>query len=604
MGTYTRLGSYLLASELASDPFGAVHRAVVIAGNSFDRHVLVRTFSEELFQAGMNTRLAEAGRVVPLLGGAKVFGLGYRIDGGKVPHVAWDLVPGRSLAQLIEKAKQEQIPFGVDHALTVIQGVAQGIVQMQAKGVSHGVLSPHSVWVSLEGATQVFDAPYAALTRSLLAKAPGAKQKLAAYLQGPEDALQQDLFALGAMLYELLTFERLPVGGDLQSALERATLKAAQEENPIPAEIRAFLGRLLLGRQPFATVEAFNTELERVLYDGEYSPTTFNMAFFMHTLFREENDRDVTAMKAEQADNYLAYTAVGETLRSGATRVEHIDGHDEAKVSQKNSTLLIGGGLAAVVILGLGYIFFGRTKVDPAMQKQLAELQLLKVQIEQQKADLDAKAKAEADKTTQLQKQLSETKSVEEKARIQKQLEEAQQRKLELERQQKETEKRLAEQKANEQRLAEQKKAAETKVAALPPPPAPEIPKPQPMQEAPKPVVPTPVAPQTAAPAPSPVAAPINEPAQMVNQAPPVYPPRALQMGRANVDHYVRLKVFVGEQGQPLKVSVVEGVTGAYGFDEAAIEAANKSTYSPATRDGKPARGWTSEITYKFQKRR
>ncbi len=600
MGTYTRLGSYLLASELASDPFGAIHRAVVIAGNNFERHVLVRTFSEELFQAGMNTRLPEAGRVLPLLGGARTFGLGYRIEGGKAPHVAWDHVPGRSLAQLVEKAKQEQIPFGVDHALTVIQGVAQGIVQMQAKGVSHGVLSPHSVWVSFEGATQIIDAPFASLIRSMLAKAPTTKHKLAAYLQGPEDGLQQDLFALGAVLYELLTFERLPVGGDLQGVLDQAHLKAAQEETPLPAEIRAFLGRLLLGRQPFTTVEAFSTELERVLYDGEYSPTTFNMAFFMHTLFREENDRDTTAMKAEQGDNYLAYTAAGETLRSGATRVEHIDGHAEAQASQKNSTLLIGGGLAAVVVLGLGYIFFGRAKVDPAMQKQLAELQLLKVQIEQQKADLDAKARAEAEKTTQLQKQLSETKSVEEKARIQKQLDEAQARKLEVERQQKLAEQQLAEQKAAEQKLAAQKKAAETKVAALPPPPAPEIPKPQPMQDAPKPSIPTPV-PAQAAPAPT----PISEPAHMLSQAPVMFPIRAVQMRwELTQDHFVRLKVFVGEQGQPLKVSIIEGVSGSFGFDEAAIEAANKSTYAPATRDGKAVRGWTPEIVYKFQRRR
>jgi outer membrane biosynthesis protein TonB len=606
MGTYTRLGSYLLASELASDPFGAVHRAVVIVGNGFDRHVLVRTFSEEMFQAGMNTRLAEAGRVVPLLGGARIFGLGYRIESGKTPHVAWDYVPGRSLAQLIDKAKQEQIPFGVDHALTVIQGVAQGIVQMQAKGVSHGVLSPHSVWVSFEGATQLVDAPYASLAKSMLGKAPSAKHKLASYLQGPaNDALQQDLFALGAVLYELLTFERLPVGGDLQSVLDRATLKAAQEDAPLSAEIRAFLGRLLLGRQPFATVEAFSTELERVLYDGEYSPTTFNMAFFMHTLFREENDRDASAMKAEHGDNYLAYTAAGETLRSGATRVEHIDGHAEAQTSQKNSTLLIGGGLAAVVILGLGYILFGRPKVDPAMQKQLAELQLLKVQIEQQKSDLDAKAQAEAEKTTQLQKQLSETKSVEEKIRLQKQLEEAQVRKLEVERQQKLADQRLIDQKAAEQKLAEQKKAAETKVAALPPPPVQEAPKPQPMQEAPKPApVPTPTAPATAQSA-SPAGAPSSEPAHVVNQVAPAFPLRAIQLRwGTNMDHLVRLKVFVSEQGQPLKVSVIEGVTGSYGFDEAAIEAANKSTYSAAMRDGKPVRGWTPEIIYKFQKRR
>ncbi|WP_243322237.1 energy transducer TonB [Geothrix sp. SG200] len=606
MGTYTRLGSYLLASELANDPFGSIHRAVVIAGSNFDRHMLVRTFSEEMFQAGMNAHLAEAGRVVSLLGGARIYGMGYRLETAKTPHVAWDYVPGRSLAQLIEKARQEQIPFGVDHALTVIQGVAQGIVQMQAKGVSHGVLSPYSVWVSFEGATQLVDAPFAAIAKGMLAKAPMAKRKLAPYLQGPENnALQADLFALGAVLYELLTFEKLPIGGDLQATLDQATLKAAQEEAPLPAEIRAFLGRLLLGRQPFASVEDFSTELERVLYDGEYSPTTFNMAFFMHTLFREENDRDAAAMKAEQGDNFLGYTAAGESLRSGATRAEHIDGHADEQVSQKNRTVLIGGGLAAVVILGLGYMFFGRPKVDPAIQAQLAEFQRIKAEIEQQKADLDAKARAEADKAAQLQKQLSETKSSEEKAKLQKQLEESQQRKQEVERQQKAAEQRMAEQRAAEQRLAEQKKAAETKVAAAPP--VPEAPKPQPMQEAPRPVaVPTPTGvptPQTTASRQATVAN--DQPARVVNQVVPIFPLRAVQMRwETNLDHIVRLKVFVGEQGQPLKVSVIEGVSGAFGFDEAAIDAANKSSFAPAIRDGKPVRGWTPEIIYKFPKRR
>jgi TonB family protein len=608
MGTYTRLGSYLLASELTSDPFGAVSRAVSIAGSTFERHVLVRTFSEELFQAGMNTRLAEAGRVVPLLGGARIFGLGYRIEGGKTPHVAWDYVPGRSLAQLIDKARQEQIPFGVDHALTVIQGVAQGIVQMQAKGLSHGLLSPHSVWVSFEGATQLVDAPYAALAKSMLAKAPSLKYKLASYLQGPEhDLLQQDLFALGAILYELLTFERLPVGGDLQAVLDHATLKAAQEEAPLPGEIRAFLGRLLLGRQSFTTVEAFSTELERVLYDGEYSPTTFNMAFFMHTLFREENDRDVMAMKVEHGDNYLAYTAAGEALRSGATRIEHDvvnAGEQEVKpeaVLIKTAAMLIGGVIVVALVLGLGYIIFGRQKNDSAIQKQLAELQTLKAQFEQQKSDLDAKAKAENEKTSQLQKQLGETKSVEEKARIQKQLDDAKERRLELERQQKAAEQKLTEQKQNEQKLADQKKAAETKTVALPPPPVPEIPKPQPMQEATRTAA-VPASPQQAT---AQTAAPLIEPARILNQSAPMFPMRAIQMRwETNSEHVVRLKVFVGEQGQALKVSVIEGVSGAYGFDEAAIEAANKSTYSPATRDGKPVRGWTPEIAYKFPKRR
>ncbi len=601
MGTYSRLGSYLLASELTSDPFGAIHRAVVITGNGFDRHVLVRTFSEELFQSGLDTRLAEAGRVVPLLGGARIFGLGYQLEDGKTPHLAWDHVAGRSLAQLIDKARQEQIPFGVDHALTVIQGVAQGIVQMHAKGLSHGVLSPHSVWVSLEGSTQILDAPYAPLAKSLLAKAPLLRQKLAPYLQGADPLpLQQDLFALGAVLYELLTFEPLPVGADLQSHLDQATLKAAQEHTPLPAELRAFLGRLLLGHQPFATVEAFSAELERVLYDGDYSPTTFNMAFFMHTLFREENDRDALAMKAEQGDNYLAYTAAGESLRSGATRIQQSNGQPESPAGSKHTTLLIGGGLAAVVILGLGYMFLSRPRTDPALQKQLAELSelsLLKRQLEQQKADLDARAKAESDKTAQLQKQLGETQSVEDRARIRKQLEEARQRSQDVERQQK-----LAEQRLGEQKAAEQKLVAEAKPAASVPSPAP-VPAvetaPPAAQDAAKPG--PAAAPQAAPPDP----AAVNEPARLVSQVSPAFPPRAVQMRwEINQDHLVRLKVYVSEQGLPLKVTVVEGVPGSYGFDEAAVEAANKSLYSPATRDGKPARGWTPDIVYRFQKRR
>ncbi len=599
MGTYSRLGSYLLASELTSDPFGTIHRAVVIAGNAFDRHVLVRTFSEELFQAGLDTRLAEAGRVVPLLGGARIFGLGYQIEDGKTPHLAWDHVAGRSLAQLIEKARQEQIPFGVDHALTVIQGVAQGIVQMQAKGLSHGVLSPHSVWVSIEGSTQLLDAPYAPLAKSLLAKAPVLRQKLAPYLQGGDpQPLQQDLFALGAVLYELLTFEPLPVGGDLQSVLDQATLKAAQEDAPLPAELHAFLGRLLLGRQPFATVEAFSVELERVLYDGDYSPTTFNMAFFMHTLFREENDRDALAMKAEREETYQPYTAAGESLRSGSTRVLPSEGQPESPAASKHTPLLIGGGLAAVVILGLGAMYLFRPRTDPAVQKQLAELtelSLLKKQLEQQKADLDARAKAESEKTVQLQKQLGETRSVEDRARIQKQLEEARQRGQEVERQQK-----LAQQRLGEQQAAEQKLAAEARPTSSVPAPTPAAEAtPAPVPEAAKPVL-APV-PQATPPA----VAPVSEPARLVSQVAPSFPPRAAQMRwEVNQDHVVRLKVYVSEQGQPLKVTVIEGVPGTYGFDEAAVEAANRSTFNPATRDGKPTRGWTPDIIYRFQKRR
>jgi TonB family protein len=231
----------------------------------------------------------------------------------------------------------------------------------------------------------------------------------------------------------------------------------------------------------------------------------------------------------------------------------------------------------------------------------MAELQLLKTQMEQQKADVDAKSKAQSEKTAQLQKQLTETKSAEEKLKIEKQLEESKLRKLDLERQQKAAAQKLADQKLNEQRLNEQRRASASKPAVTPPPQVTEIPRPQQsMPEPPKPaVVPVPVAPQSTG---SDVA-PTNEPARILTQAQPAYPQRAIQLhSGTNQDQRVRLKVFVGERGQVLKVSLIEGVGGAAGFDEAAVEAANRSTFSPATRDGKPVRGWTPELVYNFKK--
>jgi len=88
----------------------------------------------------------------------------------------------------------------VDHALSVLQGVSQGLTYMHAKDLSHGVLSPHSVWVSFEGATQILDAPFAQLIQSLLPKCPLLAKQMEHYRPAPGvSAFQQDFFALGAI---------------------------------------------------------------------------------------------------------------------------------------------------------------------------------------------------------------------------------------------------------------------------------------------------------------------------------------------------------------------------------------------------------------------
>ena len=631
MATYSRMGAYLLASELSTDPLGKLHRGVAIVGNSFDRHVLVRTFSDEMLHAGLGAKLPDAARVLPQLSGSKAFGTGYRVEGGSTTYVACDYLPGRSLAQMIDKARHEQIPFGVDHALSVLQGLAQAIVHLHSKGLAHGSLSPHSVWVSFEGATQILDAPFSGILKSILGKTPFYKASLESYSKDAgANPLVQDLYALGAILFELLTFEKLPLGANPAASIAEATLKAAQEDAPVPKEIQNLLQRLLLVGTPYESVNDFNAELDRVLYDGDYSPTTFNMAFFMHTLFREENDRDVQAMKSDQAEDFAAYASAVEAAKVRPVAMAPVA--KEGEVVAQVSTLVKVGVLVGGIVLAMGGFLVWKNmssnKQLAEMQTQLAALQQEQALAQQKAADLQNQESAVQKQKELLTKQAGEAKTTAEKEQAKKKIEELNVQAADISRQRMEEERKLSESKARTQQLAA---AAAAKIQA--PAPAPAAPAPstaaaqnpaaaqnrpvEPPKPAPAPAAaPAPAVAQTAAPTPSapaqaPTPAPaapqareaLETPVQVLERSTPSYPNRARNnMNPTRLsDQSVKVRVFVDPSGKPQKVTILEGPGGPWGYEDAAQEAALKSTFSPATRDGRPVGGFIM-MTFTFKK--
>ena len=61
----------------------------------------------------------------------------------------------------------------------------------------------------------------------------------------------------------------------------------------------------------------------------------------------------------------------------------------------------------------------------------------------------------------------------------------------------------------------------------------------------------------------------------------------------------VRVSVFVDENGKATNAVVKEGDASGLGFNEAAVEAALKTRFAPATRDGIPGKMWT-ELIFEF----
>ncbi len=609
MASYTRLGNYLLANELAADPFGKIHRGLSLSGSSFEHHVLIRTFTEEVIEAGIGARTEEVHRVVSLLAGQRGFGHGYKVEGGRTPHVVCDYIQGRSLAQMLEKAKHEQIPLGVDHALSVLQGVAQSLIQLHAKGVSHGTLSPHSVWVSFEGATELLDAPIAASLQALLPKCPIASATLSRYRSAAGTTpLQNDLFALGAVFYELLTLDKLPSPELLSPTLAKTTLKAAQEDEPVPQEILALLKRLLGVDKVFESPSALSSELERVLYDGDYSPTTFNMAFFMHTLFREENEFDTQAMKADQTADFSPFL---ESEPSQGKLFETVGGKSYTK-------FVVWGGVGVAALVGiLGFKSCSDSKALNKRTEELAMAQRENAEFTAKLADINRQEQLAQSKKEEAGKELKEAKTTEEKKKAQAKLDEANKQQADLQRKKVETQQQA--QQATARQAQAQARPMAPPPTALPPSNLPaqlnpgqlprSLPKNQP-SAIPAPQQAVQAAPQPQAqPAPQPqAAAAVPETSAFMTRRAAPNQPRLLNKNflppsLRGSDIHVSVKVYVDASGRPVKVVIDKGVDSAVGYNDAAKQAAYESAYAPATRGGKAVNAWLT-VDYNFGKPR
>jgi TonB family protein len=105
-------------------------------------------------------------------------------------------------------------------------------------------------------------------------------------------------------------------------------------------------------------------------------------------------------------------------------------------------------------------------------------------------------------------------------------------------------------------------------------------------------------APPSAAPAP---AAPKVQVGELVQSGPGVIAPKMSGMPeprypaaarRMNKSADVQIRVLVDELGRVVQTEPASGKVG-FGFDEAAMEAARRSSYRPATKDGVRVKMWT-----------
>ena len=351
---YSVFASYLRFKEVLSDPLGHLYRAGEIDASGVQRAVWLRVFDQPIIEAAdIIAGFDRANAIADAVQSTYVARADFAVDDG-TPAMATDFVASQPLSRVLGRVTKEQFPIPVDNALLIAEKIALALsatltVEIDGERVVHGFLHPSLVFVTNDGEGIVTGFGVAEQLLTLIDDqfsadvihpylAPEVLQTRVASRQG-------DVYSLGAILFHLLTGATLPTATD-ERAGAIAAANFAFEEEAIPDDIRKLLQRALAQHpeERFRSAADFKKELDRLLYGGGYSPTTFNLALFMDRLFRPEIEADEADFASELA------TDVGPYLGPAVTPGPVLDSIGPGP-ALKGRGLWIGLGVAGAAVI-------------------------------------------------------------------------------------------------------------------------------------------------------------------------------------------------------------------------------------------------------------
>lgn len=325
MVTPIRFGDYLLFQKGDTKPYGTSYRAGTVHGRIIDRVIRLEAFDgASLDRSRLLPHIARAGTIQSLLEDPHIAkGVGVGLADG-VPYAAYDFELGLSLTDFLATAREQAFPVPFDQALFVAERISLALAaaygkEYEKRPISHGFLTPDTILLSHDGSVKVFGFELGDALREQFGNTPPYDRYTAPEARAGEDFVDSDdVYSLGAILFELLAGDVLPNANvvELGDAIDQLTVVAWNE--PAPEPIRRFLkSSLTLRGNRIPSVQGWQQALGRLILEGEYNPTTFNLAFLMHTLFRDRLEQDRADLKSHKSFR-LAEVEITDVTGTGA----------------------------------------------------------------------------------------------------------------------------------------------------------------------------------------------------------------------------------------------------------------------------------------------
>ncbi|MCA9522744.1 MAG: protein kinase, partial [Myxococcales bacterium] len=317
-----RFGKYILMNKIAMGGMAEIYRAKTVGAEGFEKELAIKRilphFTEDesfvkmfIDEATIAAKLHHANIV-------QIFDFDM-IDGSY--YIAMEYIEGKDVKRIIDVGIEQNKPLNIFQSVHIIIEVCKGLHYAHTKkhknkplNIIHRDISPHNIMVSYQGEVKLMDFGIAkAASRSTKTRAGTVKGKCA--YMSPEQARgkpldpRSDLFAIGIVLWELVTYRRLFLGDSdfetLSNVLKADVTPPSQYNPSVPKDLERIIFKSLAKDRDerYASVAEFLKDLNQFYYSNVVDIDSIALDKFMQELFSP----DYRALQEMQASERTAF---------------------------------------------------------------------------------------------------------------------------------------------------------------------------------------------------------------------------------------------------------------------------------------------------------
>lgn len=326
-----RYGKYILLRRVAVGGMAEIFRAKAVGAEGFERDIAIKrilpsyTADESFVQM-----FKDEANIAAKLSHANIVTIFDFDEQGGTYYIAMEFIEGKDLKGIMDAgvtAGKAPSPLHITKIAIDTCGALHHAHTKTHRGqplnIVHRDVSPHNIMVTYNGDVKLMDFGIAKARQRFTQTQAGLVKGKCAYMS-PEQVRgkpldgRSDVFALGVVMWEMLTRQRL-FAGDTDyvtlSNVVKADVLPPREINPaVPEELnRIILKALERDRENRPDALAFQRELQRFYYTQAMDETE-SISDYMHDLFAA----DIKAMAAQQAEERTAFVGFMSAERHSA----------------------------------------------------------------------------------------------------------------------------------------------------------------------------------------------------------------------------------------------------------------------------------------------